>query len=378
MVKSSKDKAHKGEDESRALWYGERPRVQSNAVYGDLRHALANTRTMFIDEITIEAKAGDGGNGVVRWLRERSRPMGGPAGGNGGKGGSVFMRAVRDNGVLSKYTGSKVFNAPNGQAGYSKSRFGMNGEDLIIDVPVGSVVTNLSTGRTFELFTPGTVTQILRGGMGGLGNEHFKSSTNRSPVEHTPGKPGEWGSFRIEVELVVDVGIIGQPNAGKSTLLNAMTRAQSRVASYPFTTLEPHLGDLFGFILADIPGLIEGAAEGKGLGHKFLRHVKRTHMIIHCISCEHEDPLRAYEDIRNELGMYDASILEKVEWIVLTKTDLVPASEVERRVSLFKKKGRVVLAVSEFDMDSVKVLSDALVKTLREQEPAAADPVPEK
>ncbi len=323
---------------------------------------------MFIDEITIEAKAGDGGNGVVRWLRERSRPMGGPAGGNGGRGGSVFLRAVRDNGVLSKYTGSKVFKAQDGQAGYSKSRFGMNGEDLIIDVPVGSVVTNLSTGRKLELFTPGEAKQVLRGGTGGLGNEHFKSSTNRSPVEHTGGKPGEEASFLIEVELVVDVGIIGQPNAGKSTLLNAMTRAQSRVASYPFTTLEPHLGDLFGFILADIPGLIEGAAEGKGLGHKFLRHIKRTQMIMHCISCEHDDPVAVYEEVRGELGAYDASILEKVEWIVLTKTDLISPEEVLRRIALFQKKGGVVCAVSEFDMESVKTLSDALVKTLRKNE----------
>lgn len=320
---------------------------------------------MFVDEITIYAKAGNGGNGVVRWFRERSRPLGGPAGGNGGRGGSVFLRAVRDNNVLSKYTGSKTFTAPNGIDGDGRSRFGHHGDDLYIDIPVGSVVTNTLSGRKTEFFIPGEEVQILRGGTGGLGNEHFKSAINRSPEEHTKGRLGEEGEFRIEVELVVDVGIIGQPNAGKSTLLNALTRAQSKVASYPFTTLSPHLGDLYGFVLADIPGLIEGASAGKGLGHTFLRHVKRTHMLLHCISLEHADVLQVYREIRHELLEYDVTMDEKQEWVILTKNDLVSEDEASAKKALCEAQGFRVFVIGEGDTTSVKALSDALVKTLR-------------
>lgn len=323
---------------------------------------------MFVDEITITAKAGDGGTGVVRWLRERSRPLGGPAGGNGGRGGDVYMRAVRDNNVLSRYTGSKEFNAGNGVAGGNKSAGGLGGADLYIDVPVGSIVTNLQTGRQFELFEPDVSVRILRGGSGGLGNEHFKSSTNRSPVEHTKGREGEYAELRIEVELVVDVGIIGEPNAGKSTLLNALTRAKSRIAAYPFTTLEPHLGDLFGFTLADIPGLIEGAAAGKGLGHKFLRHIRRTRTIVHCVSLAEADPYATYVRVRDELRAFDPEILGKEEWVLLTKADLVSADVRAAAEKLFKKEGRKVSVISKDDELSLKQFSDELVKHLRAQE----------
>lgn len=323
---------------------------------------------MFVDEIVISAKAGNGGDGVVRWLRERSRPLGGPAGGNGGRGGSVYMRAVRDNNVLSRYTGAKEFRAGDGEAGTGRSREGKDGADVYIDVPVGSIVTNLGTGRTFELFEPEISVRILKGGTGGLGNEHFKSSTNRSPEEHTRGKAGEEAELKIEVELVVDVGIIGEPNAGKSTLLNALTRARSRVAEYPFTTLEPHLGDLFGYTLADIPGLIEGAASGKGLGHKFLRHVRRTRMVVHCISLADENPQEAYSRVRDELGKFDPEILQKEEWVLLTKTDLVSASRVTEYLELFKKAGKMVYAVSKDDPESLKHFADALTNYLQKTE----------
>ncbi len=326
---------------------------------------------MFVDEMTIRAKAGNGGDGVVRWFRDRSRPLGGPAGGNGGRGGSVFVRTVRDNNALSKYTGTKEFFADNGESGDGRSKFGHNGADLYIEVPVGSVVTHLDTGKRFELFTPGESVQILRGGNGGLGNEYFKSSINRSPEEHTKGKKGEEGEFRIEVELVVSVGFIGLPNAGKSTLLNALTHAQSKVGSYPFTTLSPHLGDLYGYTLADIPGLIEGASGGKGLGHTFLRHIKRTNMLLHLVSLEHEDVEKVYTDIRKELELYDPTLLTKVEWVILTKKDLVSAEEVERMVRIFEKKGSRVFAITHDDEVSIKHVQDELVKALRESDNSA-------
>ena len=278
---------------------------------------------MFVDELTIAAKAGDGGTGVVRWRRERYRPKGGPAGGNGGKGGDVYIRGVRDLSLLSRYTGSKEFRAQNGEDGRGNSQYGKGGDDLYIDVPVGATVTDIERRRVFTVDAEGETQRVLKGGQGGLGNEYFKSSTNRSPLNTTPGERGEEASFRIELKLLVDVGIIGLPNAGKSTLLNALTHARSKVGAYPFTTTEPHLGSLFGYILADIPGLIEGASKGKGLGHKFLRHIERTRMIFHCISLENE-VLGAYETVRKELEGYSTGLLEKKEWIILTKSDLSP------------------------------------------------------
>lgn len=319
---------------------------------------------MFVDELEIYAKAGDGGDGVVRWLRAKFVPKGGPAGGNGGNGGDVYMKAVRDLNLLARYTGTKEFAAQKGEQGMSKSMFGKGGKDLIIEVPVGSIVTDLERGRVYELFEDGAQVKILQGGTGGLGNEHFKSSTNRSPQEATKGRPGEEGKFKIELTLVVDVGLIGLPNAGKSTLLNTFTNARSRVGAYAFTTIEPHLGDLFGYTIADIPGLIEGAAEGKGLGHKFLRHVTRTKMLLHLVSLENEDPWEAYTTVKNELGKFDASLLEKKEWIIFTKKDLVDQHKIDAlRKDIDKNENRVFVISAETG-EGVKELQDSLVKEL--------------
>lgn len=319
---------------------------------------------MFVDELTIEAKAGAGGAGVVRWHREKFKPRGGPAGGDGGRGGDVYVEAVKDLNRLASYTGRKEFVAERGVDGKDKSRHGVAGEDLIIAVPVGSRVTDLTRRRTFELLKVGQRERILKGGAGGRGNEAFKSATNRAPEESTPGHPGEEGRFLIEVALVVEVGLVGLPNAGKSTLLNTLTNARSRVGAYPFTTLEPHLGDFYGHTIADIPGVIGGAAAGKGLGHKFLRHISRTNMLLHLISLEHEDPLSAYYTIRQELESYDGSLLDKEEWIVLTKKDLVKQSFIEDVVTALEKIEKRVFVVGQNDPDSYQTLARALARHL--------------
>ncbi len=319
---------------------------------------------MFVDELTITARAGDGGNGVIRWRRENARPLGGPSGGNGGRGGDVYIRAVRDLGLLSAYTGAKEFCAQNGESGGKNSQYGKNGVDLYINVPRGAKVTDQSSGRVFVVEKEGEVQKILIGGQGGLGNEYFKSSTNRSPEQFTPGKSGERSTFYIELSLLVDVGLIGLPNAGKSTLLNALTGAHAKVGAYPFTTLEPHLGEYFGVIFADIPGLIEGANEGKGLGHKFLRHIERTKMLFHCVSLENEDPIGMYGVVRYELEKFSMQLLEKEEWIILTKSDLVSEEKVRESVKAFTAVGNRVFVVSAETADGLKALQDATSQLL--------------
>ncbi len=276
------------------------------------------------------------------------------------------MRAVRDLALLAKYTGSKEFEAESANAGEKRSKYGKDGEDLYIDVPVGATVTELERERVYTFMKEGETHKILLGGRGGLGNEYFKSSTNRSPEESTKGKRGEQGTFKIELSLIVDVGFVGLPNAGKSTMINALTNTKARVGAYPFTTVEPHLGELYGFILADIPGLIEGASEGKGLGHKFLKHIERTKMILHCVSLENENPLETYDLIRTELGKFDPELLKKEEWILLTKSDLCEKEALKSVTSSFKSRKLKDVHVLSGELGiGVKELSDALVKHLR-------------
>jgi GTPase len=321
---------------------------------------------MFVDELTIKAKAGNGGDGVVRWRHEKSVALGGPAGGDGGRGGDVYMRAVRDINLLSKYTGFKEFTAQSGSAGSKKSQHGGFGEDLYVDVPVGATVTDIERDRVYTFMQEGEVHKILKGGRGGLGNEYFKSAINRSPEQSTKGKRGEEGTFLIELSLIVDVGFVGFPNAGKSTMINALTNSKSKVGAYPFTTTEPHLGELYGYILADIPGLIEGASEGKGLGDKFLKHISRTKMILHCVSLEEEKPADAYKSIRSELEKYDPELLKKEEWVLLTKSDLCEKSTAEEVSALLKESGvSDVYILSGVTNEGIKAFSDALVLHLR-------------
>ncbi len=320
---------------------------------------------MFVDEITIKARAGRGGNGVVRWRHEKGKEFSGASGGNGGRGGHVYARAVRDVAILAKYRGVKEFAAGRAGDGERNSRHGKNGDDLYIDFPVGSVIANQKTGWTYELLEEGQIVRLLEGGRGGLGNEHFKASTNVTPYQSTPGHEGDSTEFRVELRLIVDAGLIGLPNAGKSSLLNALTHTKAKIGSYAFTTLEPNLGDFYRFILADVPGLIEGAAKGKGLGHKFLRHIRRTKMLLHCISLENEKITTTYMTIRKELGRYDKELLDKPEIIILTKTDLSDAVKIKKAIMALKKYNKQVLSVSVYDLDALKILSDKLVRLLR-------------
>lgn len=324
---------------------------------------------VLLDEVQLNLKAGRGGDGVVRWRKEKSKPLSGPGGGNGGNGGDVYARAIPDIGYLDFYRTKKDFAAENGLPGANWGRKGADGEDLVLQFPVGSRLRNRETGEIFELDAVGEQKLILKGGRGGLGNEYFKSSRNTTPKEATPGKIGEDATFDIELRLVADIGLMGLPSAGKSSLLNALTNAKSKVADYHFTTLDPHLGALYEFIIADIPGLIEGASEGRGLGTKFLKHVSRTKALAHVLSLESDDLLRDYETVRKEIENYDRALAQKDEIIILTKSDTVDEKALKAAMKSLAKvtKGKATFVVSVYDDASLKTLSDGLVGYLRNQ-----------
>lgn len=322
----------------------------------------------FIDEIAFHAKAGDGGNGVIRWRQEKFIAKGGPAGGDGGRGGDVYIEAVRDIHILTQYRHKKEFKADPGEHGGGKSFHGGNGDDLVIKLPVGSVVTNLQTGEKYHLLEDEQKIKLLKGGRGGFGNEHYKSSLLTTPKKQSDGKPAEEADFTVELELFADVGLIGLPNAGKSSLLNMVTNAEAKVGDYAFTTLDPNLGAIFGYILADIPGIIEGASVGKGLGTKFLRHIKRTKMLAHLISFQNPNMMKAYKEVRTELETYGQGLEDKEEIIILTKTDTIEDPKlIAKKVKEFEKLGKPVFALSLYDDESLKFFKDELVKMLRKK-----------
>ncbi len=320
----------------------------------------------FIDEVRIHAKAGDGGPGVVRWLHIRGKDKGGPAGGDGGRGGDVIAVAVRDLAALQNYRHVKKFRAENGKPGGNDKKHGADGADVFLKVPVGTQIHNVTTGETQDLLIEGEQHIVFKGGPGGYGNAHFKSSTNQNPQEAKEGKRGQGGDIELTLKIIADAGLVGFPNAGKSSLLNSLTRAKSKVGSYPFTTLDPHLGDFYGHLLADIPGLISGASSGRGLGSKFLRHIERTGLLVHLISAEQDSPTETYTAIRNELNSFGRGLSEKPELVVLSKVDLLTPEEQGKHIESLEAlagKGKVV-PLSILDEVSLKAFSDKLASLL--------------
>ncbi len=302
----------------------------------------------FVDEATIDIAAGNGGAGCASFRREKFIPFGGPDGGDGGRGGSVYAVADRNLNTLIDYRYARRHEARNGEAGRGSDQFGAAAEDIILRMPVGTIVRDLETDEVIaELLEPDVPVLLAKGGDGGFGNLHFKTSTNRAPRQKTPGWPGEVKKVKLELRVLADVGLLGQPNAGKSTLIAAVSNARPKIADYPFTTLYPNLGVVRvgpekSFVIADIPGLIEGAAEGAGLGHQFLRHLQRTRVLLHVVDLApfnpDVDPVAEAKAIVKELQKYDQMLYEKPRWLVLNKLDMVPAEEREARVKDFIKR----------------------------------------
>src|SRR5215472_10466627 len=303
----------------------------------------------FVDEARIEVVAGDGGNGMVSFRREKYVPRGGPDGGDGGRGGSIYALADRNVNTLIDYRYARLHRAKHGENGRGADQYGRGAADIVLRMPVGTVITDAETGeRIADLAADAQRVILAKGGQGGLGNLHFKSSTNRAPRQSTPGGAGEHRRLNLELKVLADVGLLGMPNAGKSTLIRAISAARPRVADYTFTTLAPHLGVVRAgdgsFVVADIPGLIEGAAEGAGLGHRFLRHLQRTRLLLHVVDIAPldggSDPVADARAIVRELKRYDEALYEKPRWLVLNKLDLIVPEEREARMAAFVKSLR--------------------------------------
>lgn len=319
---------------------------------------------MLIDDINIRIEAGSGGKGAVAF--DKNKLALGPAGGRGGRGGGIYFEAVSDLSALNQFRFKKEIKATNGLDGRGQFCDGHDGEDLTLKVPVGTVIHNLDNQRDVELTKIGERIRIARGGDGGRGNFHFKSSKNTSPKEFEYGSAGQKFNIRLELKLIADIGFVGLPNIGKSSLLNELTNAKSKVANYQFTTLEPNLGVYYDLILADIPGLIEGASSGKGLGIKFLRHVERTKILFHFISAESKSPITDYKTIRKELGKYNQELLKKPEYLILSKTDILKTKEIKEKISQLSTKLKIpktrISAISIYDFDSIEKIKKLLNK----------------
>jgi GTP-binding protein len=326
----------------------------------------------FIDEAIITVQSGDGGSGCVSFRREKFIPRGGPDGGDGGKGGDVVLKTTLRKRTLQHFQFKRQFKAKNGSGGQGKQKTGKNGHDLIIEIPPGTLVSNSETEQILKDLTKPDETFIAaKGGRGGQGNRRFKTSKNRAPRFSQPGEPGETLTLKLDLKLLADVGIIGLPNAGKSTLITSISSAKPKIGNYPFTTLSPNLGVVqtpWGepFVVADIPGLIEGAHKGAGLGIKFLRHIERTRILVHLIdvlSVDPEDPLKVYYTINKELAMYSSGLAEKPQIVVLNKLDIPDADE---SANIFKSaaKDKKILLISAINGTGIDELKSQIVKLL--------------
>lgn len=318
---------------------------------------------MIIDDVIISVRGGNGGDGVVRF--NKTKMSLGPTGGNGGKGGDVYMKGVSDLNALRQFRFKKELEAENGQTGKFQLNDGHNGEDLVLLVPVGTIIHNLVTKKNIEITKIGQLELVAKGGKGGRGNFKFRGPTNTTPMQSEKGKHGEDFKMHLELKMIADVGFIGLPNVGKSSLLNELTNASAKVANYPFTTLEPNLGVYFELILADIPGLIEGASVGKGLGIKFLKHVERTRVFFHLVAADSESPAADYQTVRKELEEYNPALLEKQEYLFLSKVDAVSKEQVIKIKEEFGKLGKKIELISIVDtesMEAVKKILNALIK----------------
>jgi GTP-binding protein len=341
----------------------------------------------FFDEATIDISAGHGGAGCVSFRREKFIPFGGPNGGDGGRGGSVHALADQNINTLIDYRYTRRFDAKNGEPGRGSDQFGAAGADIEMRMPVGTIVRNAETGDVMaELLEHGQRVLLAKGGDGGFGNLHFKSSTNRSPRQKTPGWPGEAFKLQLELRVLADVGLLGMPNAGKSTFIAAVSNARPKIADYPFTTLHPNLGVVRvgperSFVVADIPGLIEGASEGAGLGHQFLRHLQRTRLLLHIVDAapfdDGVDPVAQARAIVAELKKYDPALHAKPRWLVFNKLDMVPAAEREARVKDYVRRLRwkgPVFAISALARDGLQPLLEKIQNFVAEQLPPPPPP----
>jgi GTP-binding protein len=333
---------------------------------------------MFVDQAKIQVKAGDGGNGCVSFRREKYVPKGGPDGGDGGDGGSVYFEAVDDLDTLIDFAGKHHWSAQNGRPGSGANKHGADGQDLIIPVPPGTLIYDADLDLLLkDLNEVGMKARVCLGGRGGKGNKRFATSTNQTPRYAEPGKEGQERNIRLELKLIADVGIVGMPNAGKSTLISRCSAARPKIADYPFTTVEPVLGTVElsyyrRFIMADIPGLIEGSHEGAGLGVEFLKHIERTRIIVHILDImpiDGSEPVENYKAIRNELKLYSKVLAKKPEVVVANKIDLDPAGEVVKKLK--KKLRKKVYPVSAVTGAGVKELTEILWQKVREAKAAA-------
>jgi GTP-binding protein len=340
----------------------------------------------FIDEATIDVAAGHGGAGCVSFRREKFIPFGGPDGGNGGRGGSVWAVADLNLNTLIDYRYARRHEAKNGEPGRGSDQFGAAAADIVLRMPVGTILTDAETGQVVtELLVPGEKVLICKGGDGGFGNLHFKSSTNRSPRQKTPGWPGESKKLKLELRVLADVGLLGMPNAGKSTLIAAISNAKPKIADYPFTTLHPNLGVVRvgpekSFVVADVPGLIEGAAEGAGLGHQFLRHLQRTRLLLHMVDIapfdEGVDPVAQARAIVTELKKYDPALAAKPRWLVLNKVDMLDPAERAVKVRDFVRRFRwkgPVFEISALARQGIDPLIHAIYDHVAATRPAAPE-----